>query len=280
MVLAPLPAFADEFEGFSLANLSVGLEINSLKKGLDATAAFSGTAKLPTSDLFAEDVKNSIGKVKLTEVLVRVDYEVNDHFTPSLLLGSSGLSFSDNYNLNIPSLLSTNTRVSYGDSVSPVYGFGIEGILMELPKEMKLTYGMRMITFKSSDSTSVPPEEISNLLSPLNPAEQVNFSTDVTYREWDFSFGVSREYQFGDDFSYTPQLGYRHSSISMKTVTDVEYSPGMPNFLQGTAGRSYGGSLSAVTLGVTGSYQGFIDVALQLAVGDETGICLAVTYEF
>lgn len=278
--LAPAPAFASDFGDYSRDHLSVGLEFNSLKKGLDATAAFSGTAKLPTSAMFAEDVENSVGKVKLTEVLVRVGYRVNDHFTPSLLLGSSGLSFSDRHKLSIPSLLSTDTSVSYADSTSPAYGFGIAGVLMELPAEMKLSYGMRMLTFKSSDGTTVPPEEISNNLGSLNPIEKVNFSTDVTFREWDFTLGVSREYQFDENFTITPQFGYRHSSISMKAATDIEYSPGMPNYLKGTVDRSFGGSLSAVTLGVTGNYQEFISATLQLAVGDETGISLGVTYGF
>jgi len=280
IALAPLPTYALEFEGFALENLSVGLEFNSLKKGLDATAAFSGNAKLPTSAAFTEDVENSVGNVKLTEVLTRVSYQFNDHFIPSLLLGVSGLSFGDSYKVNIPTLLSTDTTVSYSDSTSLAYGFGVEGVLMELPAKMKLTYGMRMFTFKSSDSTAVPPEEISNVLAPLNPIEKVNFSTDVNFKEWDFSFGVSREYQLDNNFSVTPQIGYRHSSISMDAATAIEYSPGMPNFLQGTADRSFGGSLNSLTLGVTGSYQEFIGATLLLVVGDETGISLAVTYGF
>lgn len=280
IALAPLSTPAKEFEGFSPERLAVGLEFNSLNKGLDATAAFSGSARLPSSGTFAEDVKTSVNKVKLTEVLTRVSYEFNDHFTPSLLLGVSGLSFGDSYRINVPALPSADTTVSYSDSVSPAYGFGIEGVLMELPAEMKLSYGMRMFTFTSSDSTAVPPDEVSNLLAPLNPIEKVNFSTDVTFREWDFSFAVSREFQFENDFAVTPQLGYRHSSISMKAATDVEYSPGVPYFLMGSVDRSFGGSLSSVTLGVSGSYQEFIGAALQLAVGDETGISLAVTYGF
>jgi hypothetical protein len=269
-----------EFEGFALENLSVGLEFNSLKKGLDATAAFSGSAKLPTSAAFTEDVENSVGNVKLTEVLTRVSYRINDHFRPSLLLGNVGLSFDDRYKVNIPALLSTDTTVSYSDSTSLAYGFGVEGVLMELPAQMKLTYGMRMFTFKSSDSSAVPPEEISNLLAPLNPVEKVNFSTDVNYKEWCFSFGVNREYQIDNNFTVTPQLGYRHSSISMKAATDIEYSPGMPNYLKGTVDRSFGGSLNSMTLGVSGSYQEFIGAAILLAVGDETGISLAVSYKF
>ena len=280
LALTPLPAFSAEFEGFSRENLTVGLEINYLKKGLDATAAFSGSAKLPTSGMFAEDVEDSVGNVKLTQVLTRVSYQINDHFVPSVLLGSSGLSFSDRYRLNLSSLLSTDTSVSYSDSISPAYGFGVEGVLMELPKEMKLNYGMRMLTFKSSDSTAVPPDEISSLLAPLNPIEEVSFSTDVTFREWDFSFGVSREYQYDNNISITPQLGYRHSSISMKAATDITYSPGMPNFLKGSVDRSFGGSLSSVTLGVMGRYQEFIDATILLAVGDEMGITLAVSYKF
>lgn len=278
--LTPLPALAADFQGFLLENLAVGLEFNSLNKGLDATAAFSVSARMPSSGLFAEEIETSVNKVKLTEVLTRVSYQVNDHFIPSLLLGISGLSFGDRYRFNIPSLLSTDATVSYSDSVSPAYGFGVEGVLMELPAEMKLSYGMRMFTFTSSDNTAVPPDEISNFMAALNPIEEVNFSTDVTFREWDFSFGVSREYQYDNNFAITPHLGYRHSSISMKAATDVEYSPGMPNYLKETVDRSFGGSLSSVTLGVTGSYQEFIDATLQLAVGDETGISLAVTYGF
>lgn len=280
IALAPVSTSAKEFEGFSPENLSVGLELNFLNKGLHATAAFSGSARLPSSGTFAEEVENSVNKVKLTEVLTRVSYQFNDHFTPSFLLGISGLSFGDRYRLNIPSLLSTDTTVSYSDSVSPAYGFGIEGVLMELPAEMKLSYGMRMFTFKSSDNSAVPPDEINNLLASINPVEKVNFSTDVTFREWDFSFGVSREYQFDNNFTVTPQLGYLHSSISMKAATDIEYSPGMPNYLKGTVDRSFGGSLSSVTLGITGSYQEFIGATLQLSVGDETGISLGVTYGF
>ena len=280
IALAPLPTYAAEFEGFALENLSIGLEFNSLKKGLDATAAFSGNAKLPTSAAFTEDVENSVGKVTLTEVLTRVSYRFNDHFIPSLLLGVSGLSFGDSYKVNIPALLSTDTTVSYSDSTSLAYGFGVEGVLMELPAEMKLTYGVRMFAFKSSDGTAVPPEEISNSLASPNPDDKVNFSTDVNYREWDFSFGVNREYQLDNNFTITPQLGYRHASISMKAATDIEYSPGLPNYLNGTADRSYGGVLNSLTIGVTGSYQEFIGATILLAVGDETGISLAVSYTF
>ena len=280
IALAPLPTSAEEFKGFALENLSVGLEFNYLSKGLDATAAFSGNATLPTSGAFAADVENSVGTVKLTEVLTRVSYRFNDHFIPSLILGLSGLSFDDRYKVNIPALLSTDTAVSYSDSSSLSYGFGLEGVLMELPAEMKLTYGMRMFTFKSSDSTAVPPDEISGSLASLNPNEKVNFSTDVAFSEWDFSFGVSREYQFDNNFSITPQLGYRHASISMKAATDIAYSPGMPNYLNATADRSFGGGLNSLTLGVTGNYQNFIGATLLLAVGDESGISLAVSYTF
>jgi len=280
IALSPLPASAEEFGGFALENLSVGLEYNALNKALDATNANSGSAKLPSSAPYAEDFENSVDKVKLTEVLTRVSYRFNDQFTPSLLLGSSGLSFGDSYKINIPALLSTDTSVPYSDSASLAYGFGVEGVLMELPAEVKLTYGMRMFTFKSSDDTAVPPEEISNLLAPLNPTEKVNFSTAVTFREWDFSFGVSREYQIDNNFSITPELGYRHSSITMKAATDITYSPGMPNYLSGAVDRSFGGSLNSMTLGVTGSYQESVGATILLAVGDETGISLAVSYGF
>jgi hypothetical protein len=66
----------------------------------------------------------------------------------------------------------------------------------------------------------------------------------------------------------------------MKAATDIEYSPGMPNYLKGTVDRSFGGSLNSMTLGVSGSYQEFIGAAILLAVGDETGISLAVSYKF
>jgi len=119
IALAPLPTAARGFEDISSEKLSVGLEFSSLKKGLDATAAFAGNARLPSTGLYAEDIKNSVGNVKLTEVLTRVSYQVNEHFTPALLLGISGLSFGDLYQINIPALLSTDTTVSYSDSVSP-----------------------------------------------------------------------------------------------------------------------------------------------------------------
>ena len=60
IALAPLPAVAEEFAGFAFENLSVGLEFNYLKKGLDATAAFSGNAKLPASAAFTGAVENSV----------------------------------------------------------------------------------------------------------------------------------------------------------------------------------------------------------------------------
>lgn len=280
IALAPLPASAEDFEGFAFEDLTVGLEFNYLNKGLDATAAFSVSAQLPSSGATAQDVENSVGSVKLTEVLTRVSYRFNDHFIPSLLLGVSGLSFDDHYKVNIPALLSADTTVSYSDSTSLAYGFGVEGVLMELPAEMKLTYGVRMFAFTSSDSTAVPPEEISSLLASPNPDDKVNFSTDVNYREWDFSFGVSREFQLDNNFSITPQLGYLHSSISMKAATDIEYAPGLPNYLNGTADRSYGGGLNSLTLGFTGSYQEFIGATILLVLGDETGISLAVSYTF
>lgn len=280
IALAPLSTSAREFEDFSPEKLSVGLEFNSLNKRLNATAAFSASARLPSSGSYAEDVENSVGKVKLTEVLTRVSYRINDHFTPSLLLGSSGLSFGDRYKINSPYLLSTDTTFSYSDSLSLAYGFGVEGVLMELPAEMKLTYGMRMLTFKSSDNTAVPPDEVSNSLASLNPIEKMSYSTDVTFSEWGFSLGVSRVYQYDNNFTITPQFGYRHASISMKAGTEIEYSPGMPNFLQETVDRSFGGSLSSVTLGVTGRYREYIGATLGLAVGDETGISLAVSYQF
>ena len=282
VALAPLPAFAvaEKQDGFSLENLSIGLEFNYLNKGLDATTAISGTGRLPGVGTFTSEVENSVDRVKLTEVLARVNYQVNDHFTPYLLLGTSGLAFDDRYRLNLDSLRSVDTNVPYSDSFSLGYGIGAEGVLMELPAEMKLTYGVRMFTFKSSDSAAVPPQEISSFLTQINPVEKVDFSTDATYREWDVSFGVSREFELGDGFSVTPQLGYRHSSISLKTSTDVEYSPGVPYYLQGTFDRSLGGSLSSVTLGVTGGYLDYLVATLVLAVGDETGITLAVTYGF
>lgn len=280
IAVAPLPAFAKDYEDFSRDKLSVGLEFTYHNKGLDATTAVSGAARLPSSGTFTGHIDFSVDKVKLTEVLARVNYQVNDHFTPFLLLGSSGLSFDDRHKVEVSSLLSADTVVPYSDALSLGYGFGAEGILMELPAEMKLTYGLRMFTFKSSDAAAVSPEEISSVLAPLNPIENVEYSTDVIFREWDFSFGVSREYQLDDNYFITPQLGYRHSSISMKTTTEVEYSPGMPNYLKGTFDRSLGGSLSSVTLGVTGSYQDYIGVTLQVAVGGETGISLAVNYGF
>jgi opacity protein-like surface antigen len=280
IALAPLPAVAAEVEAVSLENLSVGLEFNRLNKGLDATTAISGSARLLSPDVFAAQVDNSVDTVKLTEVLARVNYKVNDHFTPYLLLGTSGLSFDDKYKFDIASLLGADTSVPYSDSLAVGYGFGAEGVLMALPAEMTLTYGVRMFTFTSSDGAAVPPEQISSLLVQINPIEKVNFSTDVTFREWDFSVGVQREYEFDGDFTVTPQFGYRHCSISMQTSTDVEYSPGMPSYLKGTFDRSLGGSLSSVTLGVTGRFQEYIGATLQVAVGDETGMTLAVTYEF
>ena len=280
IALAPLPASAEEFAGFAFENLSVGLEFNYLNKGLDATAAFSVSAQLPSSGATVQDVENSVGDVKLTEVLTRVSYRFNDHFIPSLLLGVCGLSFDDKYKVSIPALLSADTTVSYSDSTSLAYGFGVEGVLMELPAEMKLTYGVRTFAFTSSDSTAVPPEEISSLLASPNPDDKVNFSTDVNYREWDFSFGVSREFQLDNNFSITPQLGYLHSSISMKAATDIEYTPGTPNYLNGTADRSYGAGLNSLTLGCAGSYQEFIGATILLVLGDETGISLAVSYTF
>jgi len=196
------------------------------------------------------------------------------------LLGTAGLSFDDSYEFSIDSLLSADLDVSYSDSLSVGFGFGAEGVLMELPAEMKLGYGVRMFTFSSSDESAVPPEEVSSQLAQLNPVEPMNFSTGATYTEWDFSIGVSREYRIDFDYTVTPQIGLRHSSISLKLDTEVAYSPGMPNYLEGTFDRSLGGSATSVTLGVTGSYQEFVDATLLVALGDEMGLTLAVTYGF
>lgn len=280
IVWASTPTFAWEFQDYSRRDLSVGLEVNLINKGLDATSGVSGTTRLPLSGAFAADVENSIGKTKLTEVLVRVNYEFNENFIPYLLLGSSGLSFDDRYKINVQDLPSAEVAVHYSDAASIGYGLGAEGVLMELPAKMKLGYGVRFFTFKSSDDVAVAPEEINSLLAQLNPVEDVMFATGVSFTKWDISLGVSREYELEGSFSVTPRLGYRHSSVTVHAVTDVEFSPGMPNYVEAKFDRSLGGSLSSVTLGVTGTYAAFIGASLELAVGDETGISLAVTYGF
>ena len=56
----------------------------------------------------------------------------------------------------------------------------------------------------------------------------------------------------------------------MKAATNIEYSPGMPNFLIRTVDRSFGGGVNSATLGAT----------ILLAVGDEMGIPLAMSYTF
>jgi hypothetical protein len=279
LTLAPFTAQAVEEEGFTTENIAVGLEFNTASKGLHGTTVFSGTATMPLSGSSLLGIENTVKKVKLTQVLARASYQVNDAFAPYLLLGSNALSFDDRYNVTLGSVLATDASVGYSDS-SFGYGLGFEGVLMTLPEEMKLTYGVRMVTFSSSASAAVPPEEISSTLENLNPVAKMRFSTDVTYREWDVSLGMSRDFAIDSDFTLTPQVGYRHASISMKTSTDVEYSPGMPNYILGETERSLGGSLSSVTLGAALSYQDFLSASLQLAVGDETSLNLAVTYGF
>lgn len=280
IALAPLPAVARSGESFSRENFSVGLELNVLDKGLGGTTAMSGTARVPFFDTFTAQADNTVENVKLTEVLARVNYQFNGHFTPYLLLGVSGLSFDDGYKLNVGSLLSIDTTVPYSDSLALGYGFGAEGVLLELPARMKLTYGMRMFTFSSSDSEAVPPEQISSVLARLNPIEKASFTTDVTFREWDFSLGVSREYDLDGDFSVIPALGYRHCSVTMDAATEVEYSPGMPYYMKGTVERSLGASLSSATLAVTGRYKKLVGATIMVALGDETGFSLAVNYGF
>jgi hypothetical protein len=280
LTLAPLLARAEDGEGFTTDNIAVGLEFNTASKGLHGSTVYSGTATMPISGGSLLDIDNTVKKVKLTQVLARASYQVNDQFRPYVLLGSNALSFDDRYNVTLGGVLATDTSVGYSDSFSLGYGLGFEGVLMKLPEEMKLTYGVRMVTFSSSAATAVPPEDISNALESLNPAAKVQFSTDATYREWDVALAVSRDYEIDSDLTLTPQIGYRHASISMKTSTDIEFSPGMPNYLLGKSERSLGGSLSSVTLGAALSYQSFIAASLQLAVGDETSLNLAVTYGF
>jgi hypothetical protein len=277
--LAPLPALAEEFEGFSLENLSIGLEFSYLSKGLGAKTAISGTAQMPNSGAFAADVESTIDKVNLTEVLTKVAYQINGHFVPYLLVGVSGVSFDDDTKVDVASLLSTHTTVGYS-ALGFAYGFGTEGVLMELPAEMQLSYGVRMFAVKSSDDTSIPPEDVSSQLSALDPLEKVNVSTGASYSEWDFSLGLSRDYQLDESFVVTPQIGFRHSSITMKVNKDIEYSPGMPNYIEGQFDQSLGGTTNSVTLGVAGSFQEFLSGSLEVALGDELGITLAVGYGF
>jgi hypothetical protein len=264
----------------TIDKLSIGIEFNSLNNSVEDTTTISGSARVPFLGTLSAEVTNSIDKIKLTQLLTRIEYQFNDHFTPYVLLGLNGLSFDDKYNAELDTLLGIDTKVPFSGGMSLGYGLGISGLLMELPQKARLTYGVRTFSFSSSDDTSVAPEDISRLLYELNPVEDVNFSTDVSYREWDFDLAVSREFKLDSDYSVTPQLGYHHASVSMDTSTSVEYSPGAPYFVKGSFDRSVDGSLSSITLGVSATYRRAVSASIQLVVGEVSGLTLGGKFSF
>ena len=178
VTLAPLTAHAVEEEGFTTDNIAVGLEFNTGEQRAarhHRLQRHRDHAAFPEASLL--DIENTVKKVKLTQVLARASYQVNDNFTPYLLLGSNALSFDDRYNVTLGSVLATDTSVGYSDSRALGDGLGIRGRPDETARgEMKLTYGVRMVTFSSSAATEVPPEDISSALEILNPAAKMRGS--------------------------------------------------------------------------------------------------------
>lgn len=277
LAVSPVTAVAaNDNLALSLDNLSLALELGGTAKTVDSTTSVSAFARqFPFVGTETLRIDSSVDDLELSEVLVRVSYRFNDQFTPYLLFGGASLSFDDEYTVAAADL-NADLTVPYEDAGAPVFGFGAEGTLLTLPAEVRLGYGMRMITFSSDDSASVTVPAVAARFPFVDP----EFSTDVDYTEWDFSLGVSRAFALSGDFSITPQLGYRHASITVDATTDVEYVLSGDEGLEATFERSIGGSLGSLTLGVAADYRRALGAAIEVVLGEESGGRLLLSFSF
>jgi hypothetical protein len=268
----PSSSFA---QGVSLRDFTFGLETGLVNQDLGSSTLLSGSLGVG-GGVGAGTLENGIDKARLTRGMAKVTYHASPVVNPFLLVGLAKLSFDDDYRGSISTLdVTIDETVPFSDS-SVAFGLGAEGKLLKLPAMTTLSYGVRFLTLKGSDSDELLIEELSQF-------DDATVATDASYVAWEIGLSVSRDFPVQGNIVLTPFGGLRHTSVHMNVATSIDYTPyinGQPVPMTGSYDRSADGNLTSIVLGCAGSLGSNLTGYLQVVALGETGAELGVAYRF
>jgi hypothetical protein len=260
-----LPVFAqDEVTESKLVDkLEIGVEYTNLEKKVPDAKPISFYSPSLTLGAYG-----TLRDIDVSTVVANIGYKVSDNLTPYLILGGGSVEYlwrMDGFIGSTTLPLLTHQFEAQG----VVYGFGLRGKLLDLPKDIKLLYDVRRTQLQIDDDEDT-------LVLPGILDYSATTESDIDYGEYNVNLVLAKTFEVGEVIkTITPYAGYRFTSIDYD-ISNRAIALGGELIIE----YSLRGTHHSLILGAEAQVTDNVSVFVDGVVLDEEGVRTGVTYTF